>query len=290
MKILENSILLRLKFEKPGNLRKGDKSKIATDADKDRLKLSKTLFDCKQFEAVGTFDNELRTWITSRAIQADVGFSGVYILPIALLTAVEERLKIAADERAATVAKFMAVYDDERTKARERLADQFKESDYPDAGEIERKFGFSWRYVTFDVPEKLPPEIREREMKAREDSFKDMETQCRLAMREGLAELLGHLTDRLTPDASGKKKIFRDSAVSNIVEFLDLLKARDITDDSALRDLADKAKEIIKDATPERLRNSDSLQQAIAGKLAAVKSGIDGLIETETKRKFNLED
>lgn len=287
--ILESAVLLRLSFEKFGNVRKADKKQIQTDADKDRLKLGKVLFDCEEYNAIGTFDGKLREWVTARAIAVDVGFPGVYILPLALLQDVEAKMTAAKVERAALVGSFLGVYDSEREKARVRLNGQFQESDYPAADVVRSRFGLSWRYVTFDVPDKLPPEVLERERQAREESFAAMENEVRLALREGLADLAGHLVERLADSPAGEKKIFRNSAVENLVEFLDLFNARDVTKDSELQALVSKARDVIKFADPERLRKSSSIRAEVREKLAGVKVAVDSLVDVQRRRKFTFD-
>jgi hypothetical protein len=289
---LENAVLLRLEFKRAGNSVKADKSQIQCDADKDYLKLSKVLFDCEQFRAIQTYDNELRAWVLRRCLSVASGFSGVYVLPLSLLESVESKLAAASDERSAYVAAFLAVYDAEREAARVRLGGQYDERDYPNAESMRAKFGLTWRYVTFQVPENLPPEIAAREREARAKSFQDMESECREALRVGLAELLGHLSASLAVGSDGKPKIFRDTAVGNVVEFLDLLSARDITNDGELRGLAEKAKAIIGDATPERLkamRTDMGFRAAMREQVASVAGAVAGLVGVESKRKFDLE-
>lgn len=288
--ILESAVLLRLEFKKAGNSRKADKTAIQTDCDKDSLKVSKVLFDSEQFAAIGKFDSALREWVVNRCLTVNVGFSGVYILPVALLDSVEKRLAVAADERAALVQRFLEVYDDERGAARVRLADQFRDADYPVRDMIAGQFGLAWRYVTFDVPDKLPPEVLERERAARAESFANMENECRSALRVGLLDLVEHLATSLQVGADGKPKIFRDSAVGNVVEFLELIEARDITKDDELRKAAGKAREIIASATPERLRKDMPFRAAIKEQLESVKGAVAAMVGTENKRKFSLED
>jgi len=222
MTLTENTVLLRLEFGRFGNSREGDKSKISTEADKGRLRLSKVLFDCPQYEAVLKFDNELRAWVLARAIQVDLGFRGVYVLPVSLLAQVEEHLSAAVTARDGVVMAFVEVYNAQREMARAKLANQFRESDYPDVSEAARAFRLRWRYVTFEVPENLPPEILAREQAEHAAAFADMSSQVREALRETLSGLLGHLSERLVPTADGQRKIFRDSCVSNLVEFLEL--------------------------------------------------------------------
>lgn len=293
--ITETTVLLRLEFRRLGNSRKGDLGQVTTDADKDRLRLSKVLFDCPQYKALGTFDNALRAWILSRALDVPaIGFSGTYILPVSLLEATEARLRAAIEEREALVLAFLETYIAQRETARVELGTQFRESDYPDVQEAAKAFGVSWRYVTFEIPKSLPPELLERERENMRVQVEDMTTQVREALRETLSGLLGHLTERLTPGADGARKIFRDSAVSNLQEFLELFSGRNVTGDAELSNLAEKARAIVTAAVPEHLRDKgrqgEDLRTQVARQAGEVKAAVDALIQTESRRRFNLDD
>ena len=294
MQLAENTVLLRLEFGRLGNSREGDKEQIQVNAEKSRLRLSKVLFDCPEYAAIAKFDNELRAWVLQRAIQVDVGFRGVYVLPVSLLQNVEQHLTEAIAARDTVVMAFMETYNAQRKTARAELRDQFRESDYPDVGDAMRAFRLRWRYVTFEVPQNLPPEILERERAEREAAFADMTAQVREALRATLSGLLGHLSERLTPTADGQRKIFRDSVVSNLVEFLELFDSRNVTGDDELSKIAQRARQVVESATPEHLRdkgsNGESLRQSVASMSAALKTAVDNLIETEHRRRFNFDD
>jgi hypothetical protein len=288
--VLDNAVLLRLSFSRAGNVRKGDLGKVQCDADKERLKLGKVLYVSEQYAAVQAFDNALGAWVSSRAILADTGMRGVSILPRALLGDVDKRLQAAEVERAALVDKFMVVYDAEREKGRERLNGQFRESDYPPADEVRASFGLRWSYIQFGAADGLPPEIAERERNKLRERFSEVEADVREALRVGLRDLVAHLSERLKPGPDGKRQIFRDSAVENLRDFLTLFAARNVTRDGELASLAEKAQAVIRNADPQRLRDSVLLRDGVRSELESVKASIDGLISSQPRRKFNLED
>jgi hypothetical protein len=286
--ILNNSVLMRLSFSKAGNMRKGDLGKVSTDADKDRLRLSKVLFVGNEYKAIGTFDGLLSAWVNARAVNVDTGFRGVCILPKGLLTDVDIKLERAKDERDALVDAFCTVYDDEREQARERLNGQFVESDYPTVEEIRAKFGLRWSYVSLGVADDLPPEMAEREREKLAARFDQVADDVQLALRESLRDLVGHLSERLAVGEDGKKKVFRDSAVGNLTEFLGLFSARNITQDSELARIAAKAQTIIEGVDPEALRGRADIRQEVKAGLESVKASVSALIETKPARKFDL--
>jgi hypothetical protein len=290
--IMDNSVMIRLSFGHLGSHRKADKNLIETgNTQKDSLNVSKRLFECDSYHAIHKADGKVKGWLLDRAIQIDLGYNGVYILPLALLGEVDDRLTQIKKDRELLVDAFLKDYDEEREKARFRLGDQFKEQDYPAKENARSAFRMSWRYVQFKVPEKLPPEVLKRERAALEASMKDTELSVKLALREGMLQLVNHLADKLTPSEGGDKKVFRDSAVENLVEFLELLEKRDITNDEELRALSSKAKTIIGSATADDLRKAPAKnKRLVATALADIGKQVGSLVETVKKRKFQLED
>ena len=286
--ILDNSVLMRLSFGKAGNMRKGDLSEVTISADKDRLKLSKLLFVGPEYKAIGTFDALLTAWVNARAVNVETGFKGVSLLPKVLLSAVDIKLEKAKLERAELVEQFCTVYADEREQARERLDGQFLETDYPPVSEVRERFAVRWFYVSIGVADDLPPELAEKERAKLAARFDQVADDVQLALRESLRDLVGHLSSRLAVDADGKKKVFRDSAVGNLTEFLELFSARNITDDSELSAIAARAERIIAGVSPDALRGRGDLRSEVASGLDGVKAAVSALIETKPGRKFDL--
>jgi hypothetical protein len=292
MNIMNNSVMVRLAFNRIGAHKKANKEMIESgDTEKDSITLGKKLFTCDEYHAIGKADGQVKRWLLNRAIQVPLGYTGVYILPLSLIGDVDERLEQFKAQRSDLVESFLDVYDHERERARIRLGRQFNDADYPPKSYVRQKFGMEWRYVTFKVPETLPPEIMDRELTALRKSVQETETEVRAALREGLADLVGHLAERLEPDPDGNRKVFRNSAVENLVEFLDLIGKRDITDDGDLRALSDRAKQIIGDHTPENLREfSDTQKSDLAASLKQVAEQAGELVVSARRRKFSFDE
>lgn len=287
--LLDNSMFIRVSKSRAGNNRKADKAGIETDADKDMITLGKKLFDCDEYKAIITFDGSLDMWLKLRCIAVgNIEFRGMYILPLSLLTEVDEYMRKKKEERKVLVEKFLQVYDAQREQGRERLKSMFKEEDYPPVEEVRGKFDMSWRYVEFGVSKKLPPEMLEKEQKELEEQFKNMEVECRDALRQTCIKLCSHLSESLTPNEDGSKKKFYDSNIENLVQFLDLFAKRDITNDTEMRELCAKAKGIVSAATPEALRKDDDMRKIIKEAMDKVTDRVVTMVETEKRRKFDL--
>lgn len=287
--VLENAVLLRLSFHIMGAEKTADINKVDTQDDKKRLRLTKVLIQCPEYDAIGNWDGRLRDWVSQRGILTSIGYRGTWILPLALLDKVEKYLVEASPERDALVEKFMEVYSKQEREARRSLPDQVKVSDFPPPAVARKRFGMEWAYVIFRVPERLPAEIQEREIGKMEEKMRAMESDVRLGLSTAFNELVRNLSESLTPKADGSRRKFFDSRVENLIEFIELFSARNIVNFGDLARLVDRAKSIVRDATPQRLRKDDSLRDTVKDTMAEIAKKVDGLIEVEKTRRFDLD-
>jgi hypothetical protein len=109
-------------------------------------------------------------------------------------------------------------------------------------------------------------------------------------VREGLAELVAHLVDRLTGDKDGKLKVFRNSIMTNLNEFLEVFNARNITDDQQLAALVDKARRLISGVDAETLRESKNVRETVRTGFAKIQTALDGMLVDKPERAYRLDD
>lgn len=280
------TVIIKLDFGKIGLTRKGNTREISTSSDKNRISLTKKLFDCPEIEAINTLDTLTRTYILNRAFDGVIG-KGMYLLPTTLIYDVQEQLISSAKRRKELVQNFVQVYENEKQKARETLRDQYRETDYP--ANPADEFYMSWKYIKLATPENLPPELLAIEKEKTRAEWEKVSSEVRDALRYTFSELVEHLTDRLTPDIDGKKKIFKDTTVTNLEEFMNLFDKRNLTNDKELAALIAKARQVIATASPEKIRTSNMTRSTVARNMAEVKEAISKLISTKTSRKFDLE-
>ena len=105
-----------------------------------------------------------------------------------------------------------------------------------------------------------------------------------------MADFVNHMTDRLAPGDGGRKKVFRDSAITNFTSFLDLFNARNVTDDAQLKGIVDQAKQLLKGVEPSAVRDDDHLRKTMHDSFAKLGKAIDPLIIDKPKRAIAFED
>lgn len=294
MKLTEPIVFVRLKFGLPSQTRKVD-SKATAEAqniDPKRLSASAKLFAASAFMKIKTADAVTRGRLTNLAIQIpNTPFRGSYVVPRKLLEKCSEQLDAAAAERNDLVIDFLAEsYDGERDRAKQELGDAFSDADYPPADQLQKEFSMSWSYFSLDVPEDLPAAIRERETAKLQAEVSAVACECRQALRQGLADLVGCLVDKLSPSADGKTKRLYTSSVVQLREFLDTVSSRDITSDEEIRKLSEQARAIIGTASADDIRDNAAVAARIRDGLAAVNTAVQGLVKVDGVRAIDLSE
>ena len=296
--ITSNTIIISVTFRSPGNRRKVSSVSVDVDADLDAISVSKELLDSPELKAVRKLDMEVHTWLYSRVLPQG-GFlkAGTYRVPIGLVSRVDDKLTEYLARREALVESFLTVYPDLVEKARSRLRAVFDPANYLGEGAMRNSFAFSWRYFAIETPDSLQnisAALMERESaKARVDIANEA-ADITLALRQSFADLLAHAVDRLGFDTGGsnkKKRVFRDSLMGNINEFLDLFSARNVMGDVALDNLIVKARKVMNGVdSPDDLRNNDGLRGSVRNSFEAIKREMDDGTMLAPTRKFSFED
>lgn len=287
MKATTDLVFISLSFSLPRQSRKVQAT--ADDVDQRRLRASAKLYSGSAFDRIKNFDARVRNELKTRAISVESMIDGCYIMPAGLYDETRAMLESRQDERDALVRNFLETdYESERESARTALGAQFRDQDFPPASQALDAFKMSWKLFRLDVPEGLPDSVREEETRKFRANMEDILQDCRSALRETLSELIGHLADRLKPDADGTRKRLCKSTVENLRDFLDTLERRDVTSDDDIKELGSKARGIIGDLSADDLKAKYQAAK-VRTALDQVKTDLDGLIQREGKRKINLD-
>lgn len=289
-KILENSAAFTLTLNRWGNRRQADKDKIQTDSDKSMLKLSKELIDADEYRAIAKFQGEVRKWIMNRSVPSFFK-KGIYLFNISMVEEVEDFLKDKLSEQNRLVQKLVEVYPERMQDAQTRLNGQWQAKDYPTTDELRGLFDISWNWMKFGVPENLPQQVFDAEKEKAEKMWAEATEQITLCLRESFRELIAHATERLKTKPGEKPKVFRDSLIGNIQEFIATFNARNLTNDAELQGLVGKARVILSDAgNAETLRDNASLRNYTASKFSEIKNALDTIITERPGRKFSFDE
>jgi hypothetical protein len=117
-------------------------------------------------------------------------------------------------------------------------------------------------------------------------SFREAVQLAEEAFASEFSKLVSHLTERLTADVDGQRKIFRDSALTNLTDFFTRFRNLNVRSNADLDRLVETAREVLTDADPHLVRNSISLRQQITGQLASVQATLDGMLVDQPRRRI----
>jgi len=184
------------------------------------------------------------------------------------------------------------VYPELVEGARARLRTLFDVRDYPPVETVRAAFGFSWRYITFRVPETLVAIDRamfEREREKAAQHWAEAAAAIQALLRANMVELVAHMVERLTPNADEKQKVFKGSTVSNLSEFLRDFDARNIVDDQELAAVVARARELLDGVDPSTLRDSGEVRAAVHSGFARIQRQLDVMVTNRPARRIILE-
>lgn len=291
---LEKAVVLEVTFRRPGIRRKGDLCGVVVDSDISMLRLSKAIIDSPEYNAIAGVGRRFRSWLGERAIPCSTVLrGGMVFVPIDLLEDIYAKLDEAEREFSEAVEKFLVAYPAAVNEARERLRTQFDEKDYPSEEKLRASFGVSRNLIDFAPPgqSKVGRVIWEREQERARRILADAVEEIRGSMRAALADLVGHLADRLTPPAPGAApKVLYKNALDNVREWVELFSRRDVTDDTELAQLCDQVKGSLRGLKVGWLKDSAALSASVAEKMASVKAALDAQIGAAPARKFTFSD
>lgn len=289
--MMAQAVCIQLTLSSIGNRRQVNSSSIDTDADKTLLRVSKQLYDCPEYKAIGTLDGEIRRYMYAKALPSPLK-SGTYLVPNALLVEVDRRLHDFADERKRLIEDFVTVYPAQIQIAKEKLKSLFDPRDFPHSDVIRAQFQIDWQLFEFGVPgslEGMNREIFEEQKQKAEARWQETQEEIQLLMRTAAADLVNHMVDRLSGTEDGKPKIFRNSMLDNINEFLSTFNAKNLANDEELAELVSKAKKLTQGIDPETLRKNEAVRDAVLDGFEKIKGSLDTMLIAKPKRKITLD-
>lgn len=178
-------------------------------------------------------------------------------------------------------------YDQLRTDAQNRLGRLYNPSDYPAA--VRGLFGVSWEFPAVEPPSfllRLSPEIYRQEQERVAQRFTEAVRLAEEAFTAEFGKLVTHLTERLADGEDGERQVFRDTAVTRLVEFFERFRRLNLNSQQELDQLVVQAQDLVRGVTPQALRNDDELRRTIATQMAQLGAQLDGLLVAQPRRRL----
>ena len=177
-------------------------------------------------------------------------------------------------------------FEELKTAACRRLGDLFDANDYPRS--LSGLFGVEWDFPNIEPPDylcQLNPAIYEQERARVASRFDEAVRLAEQAFVSEFAKLIEHLTERLS-NGDGERKVFRDSAITNLQEFFDRFRQLNVRSSADLDALVERAQQIVGGVEAQSLRDNNDLRQQITTQLSSVQSVLDGMLVDRPRRRI----
>ena len=176
-------------------------------------------------------------------------------------------------------------YSDMKATARQRLGSLFNAADYPES--LRGMFSVEFDFPSVQPPDYLQglnPQLYEEECRRVQSRFDEAVQLAEQAFTAELAKLVSHLTERLSGQDDGHRKVFRDSAIENLTTFFQRFRELNVRSNEQLDSLVADAQRVIRGVEPQALRDSQGLRQHVATEMSRVQSVLDGLLVDRPRR------
>jgi hypothetical protein len=178
-------------------------------------------------------------------------------------------------------------YAELKSAARDRLGSLFNPADYPES--LRGMFQVAWDFPSVEPPsylQQLNPDLYRQECERVSARFDEAVRLTEQAFMEELQQLVAHLTERLSGQADGKPKVFRDSALNNMSEFFDRFKQLNVRSNEELDSLVEQCRGVVSGVEPQTLRDNQGVRTQVAAELGQVQGVLDTLLVDRPRRNI----
>lgn len=272
--IFEKGVLVQLAISLWTGRTKLDPQLISKEADPEFLRASKYLIARDYMKPLEQIRNKARDFVYRKTLPFPI--TGILFIPRQMLLEVDEELTRQKNSFNEAVTDFISQYKSYVEMAKDHLKGLWNQDDYPQ--NIAGKFDFQWMFFNIDAPGKkslITPEIYDREVNKFQQTMLEFQETAVATLRATFAEMVDHLVDRLDND-----KVFRDSSVNHFKEFLEDFQKLDIVNDTEIRELVDRCRELLSGTRPQDLRDNELLKRHVSEKMGEIKNIIDTKVLT----------
>jgi hypothetical protein len=251
------------------------------------LSARKKLLDTRHpaFKEVTAVRGRVRSYW--RAMTLPYPEPGIRLIKQAEVEVFNDHLAGLRAELQEAVGRLESHYSELQRTARERLGSLYNPADYPPS--LAGLFDIEWDFPSVEPPDyllQLSPALYEQERARVAARFEEAIRLAEQAFLAEFAKLVSHLTERLSAGPDSDRKVFRDSAVANLVAFFDRFKQLNIGSSDQLETLVAEAQRAVRGVQPQDLRDSNAMRQHVATQLSRVQAELDGMLIDRPRRRI----
>lgn len=170
--------------------------------------------------------------------------------------------------------QFYRAYPSLKDQAKTLLNGSYKESDYPSASDMRKKFRLTVDYKPIPIESDIRVSLTDEQINMVQGSIRSqLEVATKTAMQDiwrRMHEVVKHMADKLSePDA-----IFRDSLVKNIIEVCDSIEHLNFTKDADITAMRDRIVKELTRSEPELIREVPDVRKATAKRAEEILSSM----------------
>lgn len=238
----------------------------------------KSLFaECKELDDIIKFQAKVRN--EHYRLTLPWSDNGQRLLPTKALFDYQGVMTTNKQEFKRLVDRFLDKYDTLVAAAAFQLGTLFDRNEYPARDEVARKFSFDTSFTPLPTAGDFRLDIESSVQRELVDQYEARaKAQLAQANQDSWTRLhtaLSKMSDRLTVEEDGKKRVFHDTLVTNAEELCDLLTVMNVTNDPDLERARCKLVEALTGITPKELREEDSTRLETKRKVDAILDSFD---------------
>lgn len=255
----------------------------ATADDANEIHVSKELMKVPEIKNLIAELNATRTLLRGSAQPVRFLKGGLYLYAATRVEWAEEKIAEARERIEMLLSRLEPRWDAiiEEDKRRLGPLGLFDARDYPTLSKIREAATVRFSWLRFGTPTELKginPVLFEAERQKAKEMWTDAFDQIRLTYRETLLQFFAGLREVLKPEEDGKRRVIKQARLDNMMDFLKTYRLQDVTNDTELAELVDRAKNVMRGIDAEELRTYDKARQRVGQEMDALVAEIEPLV------------
>ena len=257
---------------------------LTPEAEGDWTTVNKSLINKKHLSDINSIISDARLFVWNNANPFPI--KGIHFIPNTRVDIVKQKLNECIIKLDKEIEKFTEEYEQYILEAEKILSPYglFNPLDYP--MDIKKRFSITYRFFELIIPSKLTDEIYKEEQQKFIDLANETRNMGILALKEGFADIVTHLTDTLTGKLDGESKRVRQEAINKFEEFWEIFQSKNIFKDNELEKIIKDAKEIMEGVDKDALKDKE-LVKLVNDEMLKIKKEVDSSI-VSFKRKISF--
>lgn len=225
-------------------------------------------------EAVNKFAAKVRLWNTKQTIPWSDNGGRIVTMENLFNGGYKRQLDEHKEEFERLADTFVNVYPTLISAAAFQLGDLFDRDEYPEPETVAKKFRFSYTLIPLPTSGDFRIDIGEQAKAELIQQFEsNFNERLNVAMRDvwdRLHDCLKHMSERLSPDEEGGRKIFHGTMLTNARELTSLLRRLNVTNDPKLEEARRDLENAITGADTDAIKESDYVRETVKQKVDAI--------------------